>query len=94
MDRFQGRWQKILMGAMIFCAIATPLNFLGLAIVLHGTGVQAHEGQKARDTQCRVFPVSVKLYAAAAKYKLISPADLRTYLSARPKGCPTPGATP
>lgn len=79
---------------MVFCAIGTCACFAGLACLQFQVSGQAHQGQNARITQCRTFPVAIKLYTAAARYQLITPDDLKTYLAARPKGCPTPTPEP
>jgi hypothetical protein len=50
----------------------------------------AIEGQKARDTQCETFPISVKLYEAAERYHFITAGDWQTYRDAAPHGCPPP----
>lgn len=50
----------------------------------------AIEGQKARDTQCRTFPISVKLYEAAERYHFVTADELQTYRDAAPRGCPPP----
>jgi hypothetical protein len=72
------------------CALGIAVNFALLIPTLKRQGEQAREGQRARTTQCRTFPISTKLYTAAAKYRLITRDDLATYLAAAPRGCPPP----
>lgn len=79
---------------MVFCAIGTCVCFIGLTYLQLQVSGQARDGRKARVTQCRTFPVAIKLYEAAARYGLITQVDLGTYLAAAPKGCPTPTPTP
>lgn len=83
LERWSGR-------IIAFCAVGTCLCFAGLAYLQVRVSGQASDGQKARATQCRTFPIAVKLYTAAARYRLITAADLKTYRAAAPRGCPTP----
>lgn len=71
-------------------AVGIAINFALLVPVIRKQARQSREGQKARDTQCRTFPVAIKLYTAGERYHLITAADLQTYLAAAPKGCPRP----
>jgi hypothetical protein len=68
--------------------VAVNVGLLGLAV--WELRVNAIEGQKARDTQCETFPISVKLYEAAEHYHFITAGELKEYRGAAPKGCPPP----
>jgi hypothetical protein len=87
LERWAGR-------IILFLVLGTCLCFAGLVYLQVRVSGQASEGQKARATQCRTFPIALKLYAAAAKYRLITAADLRTYRAAAPRGCPAPTPEP
>ena len=71
-------------------AIGIAVNFALLIPTLHRQALQAREGQKARATQCRTFPVAIKLYTAAERYRLITAKDLATYKAAAPRCQPRP----
>jgi hypothetical protein len=81
-------WPVILPGLVIALAVGTSLNFWLLVPALSKLKAQSEEGQKARATQCEVFPVTLKVYTAAVRYRLISEEDLATYRRASPTGCP------
>lgn len=83
-------WPVILPGLVVALAIGTSLNFWLLIPALSKLKEQSEEGKKARVTQCRVFPISIKVYTAAVRYELISQQDLQTYKRAAPQGCPKP----
>jgi hypothetical protein len=68
--------------------VAVNVGLLGLAV--WQLRQNAIEGQKARDTQCETFPISVKLYEAAERYHFITAGELEKYRGAAPKGCPPP----
>jgi hypothetical protein len=73
---------------VVVLSVGSCLNFAGLGLLLVRVGQQARQGQAARLTQCMTFPVSVKLYAAANRYRLLTRGDLDTYLRSAPHGCP------
>lgn len=73
---------------ILFCAVGTCVCVVGLIWLGVQVVGQISQGQKARETQCMTFPVAKKLYAGAAKYRIITRADLRTYLASAPRDCP------
>lgn len=76
------RWVPWILGLMLAALpVATAANY-----VLVGNALR--DGKQARATQCHTFPISQKLYRAAAHYKLITRHDLAVYLASRPRGCP------
>lgn len=69
-----------LVGTIAALAIAIPLS--------SKVARQAREGAQAKATQCRTFPIAIKLYTAAQGYHLITARDLATYKTSGPRGCP------
>lgn len=68
------------------CVVGTCLCFIGLGYVQTQVRSQASEGQKARDRQEQVFPVSCKIYVDAFKRGVITEGELGVYET--PKRCP------
>lgn len=60
-------------------SIGTCLNFIGIALALKGVKVQATAGQMARERQCRLLPVSKKVYRDAFRRGVITKADLAAF---------------
>jgi hypothetical protein len=87
LERWAGR-------IILFLVLGTCVCFGGLVYLQVRVQGQASEGRKARVTQCRTFPIGIKLYTAAARYGLITAGDLRTYRAAAPRGCPAPTPAP
>ena len=67
--------------ALLLLPTATVVGYVLLGRVLS-------QGRQARVTQCKTFPISAKLYRAARRYKLITGADLQTFLASAPRDCP------
>lgn len=78
----------IIAAALAMLAAGTTINFILIGGALGTLSSQAEDGKRARATQCRVFPISTRVYEAAHRYGLISAKDLETYKSAAPTGCP------
>jgi hypothetical protein len=82
-------WRVLAITTVLVLLLAgTLVNYVLIARAVSDIRDQAAEGQRARTTQCRVFPISIKLYEAAAKYHLITARDLATYRQTWPLKCP------
>lgn len=79
----------LLVAFLALLAVATISNVVRLNATNSKLRAQAQEGQNARTTQCRTFPIAIKLYTAAERFDLITPGDLKTYLAGGPRGCPS-----
>lgn len=79
------KWRTPIFAATMLVAIS--ISYLLLIPALGKLSNQARAGQQAKTRQCDTFPVSVKLYRAAAHFHLITAADLKTFLSNAPV-CP------
>jgi hypothetical protein len=70
-------WQAVI--AVVAMALSYPS--------LKRTQAFAKDGKIARDRQCALYPISLKLYVGAARYEILTPEDLAKYKRAAPRGC-------
>lgn len=79
---------KLLAAILAILAMGTCVNFVLVGLSLHRVSGQARSGQLANQRQCRLFPVSRKLYAGGYRYGLITRAEYELYLNiGSPQGC-------
>lgn len=82
---------RILTVVMAVLATATVMNFVLVAKALNRYRNQATAGDAANVRTCLLYPVSKKLYEGAARYGVISQADLIIYRAVGPpQHCPDP----
>jgi hypothetical protein len=83
--RFLRQWWQ---ATVAIVAMVTALTAMAFAYPsLKRTQDFAQDGKVARDRQCALYPISLKMYAGAAKYGILTPEDLATYRAAAPRGC-------
>jgi hypothetical protein len=68
-------------------SLGTCLNFVGIAIALQGVSAQASAGAAARARQCRLLPISIKLFADAHQRGVLTDSDIRLVTAGASTAC-------
>jgi hypothetical protein len=82
------RWAIALAFVLAALSLGTCMNLVLVGRALERIGVQARGGAAANERQCRLFPISRKLYEGGARYGLLTRRDYELYLAVgSPKNC-------
>jgi hypothetical protein len=78
---------RVLAAVLALSSAGTALNFILIGGVLAKQGEQSKQGQQARERQCQLAPVALKVYENQHRQGVITRADLALLRGGLPARC-------